>query len=181
MIPGGATVAHIVTYIFLSELSMILFMTMYAMRRETSDPTKWVFLGLAVMAGVFVVIANLQSGIGTLESIMPPAFTIGIGFYLEKLITRRMGRVEEVDARYHKALNIWEIVYHNPEKHNQYEHELRGELWEELVDYNRRIDQGMDIRLVDGHVKNDAINREMHNLGYTIQEQPAASMQAVPA
>ena len=63
------TAVHQWGMIFMSECSMILFAVLFGMTRKTRR--RWVFLALAIIAAVFVVVANWQSKVGLLESIMP--------------------------------------------------------------------------------------------------------------
>lgn len=117
-------------YIALSEASMILFMTLFAISRTWR---RWVFVALALVAAVFVVIANWQSGTGLLESIMPPIFTLGIGFHLERLIVASLKRKNEVTRRYLAALSDYEAATHAPESHSQYRTYLMQSLWDKLI------------------------------------------------
>ena len=56
------------------------------------------------MAAVFVIVANGQSSVGTLEAIMPAIFTLGLGPNLERLLVVMLNRREIVTARYLAAL-----------------------------------------------------------------------------
>ncbi|HSS97893.1 MAG TPA: hypothetical protein VLK33_12725, partial [Terriglobales bacterium] len=82
---------------------MILFLVMFGMGEGWR---RWVSFALALLAGLFVLVANWQSGIGVLESLLAPAFTIGIGLKLEHLIVQTITRRESVDTRYLEALSI---------------------------------------------------------------------------
>lgn len=129
-------VVHQIAYIMMAEAAMLLFLTMWAInsgkergwRRFLSVP-----LFLAILAATFVIVANWQSGIGLLESIMPPLFTIGIGFHLEALIVRQLQRRAEVDQRYAEAMDIYERAQEDPTKHPDYQPILRQEIWQKLA------------------------------------------------
>ena len=133
---SGAIVIHQLSYIALAEAAMLLFLTMWALqgrgekglRKYASIP-----LTLAVIAAVFVVIANWQSGIGLLESLMPPIFTIGVGLHLERKIVESLKRREAVDERYLQALHLWEQGAHDPAGHPDYLPLLKQEIWQKLV------------------------------------------------
>lgn len=118
-------------YIALSEASMILFMTLFA--RSKSRNRQLVFLILAVVAASFVVIANVSSGTGLLESIMPPIFTLGIGFHLESKIVSSLERSQEVTQRYLAAMNDYEAATKNPESHSKFHPYLMQSLRDKLI------------------------------------------------
>jgi len=128
-------VVHQVAYILMAEAAMLLFLTMWAInasrvkgwRKYVSVP-----LFLAVLAATFVIVANWQSGIGLLESVMPPLFTIGIGFHLESLIVQQLQRRAEVDRRYMEAMDIYEKAQDDPTNHPDYQPILRQEIWQKL-------------------------------------------------
>lgn len=126
--------AHQLLMIFLSEGSMILFLVMFGLSPRTWR--KGVYLGLAGLAVVFVLVANVQSGIGTLESFLAPAFTIGIGLKLEHLLTQQVKRREEVDKAYQKALDVWEKASADSTTHPDYPALLKQEIWAALLKKN---------------------------------------------
>lgn len=115
----------------LAEGSMILFLVMFGMSWE--GWRRWVYISLALLAGVFVLVANWQSGIGLLESLLAPAFTIGIGLKLEHLIVQTIRRSSDVDNRYLASLAVYEAATHDPAQHPDYQALLRQELWQQLV------------------------------------------------
>ncbi|MDX2161159.1 MAG: hypothetical protein SF162_07540 [bacterium] len=130
---------HQVGMIFLAEASMILFMVLHgissadrigraAWARQASMP-----LALAIVAAVFVFLANVQSGIGILESIMPPIFTVGIGLRLERLIVDLIERRRQIDQKYLGAMDIYESASADPERHPDFERVLRQSVWEKLI------------------------------------------------
>jgi hypothetical protein len=101
----------------LAEGSMILFLVMFGMSRGWR---RGVYIALAVLAGVFVLLANWQSGIGPLESMLAPAFTIGIGLKLEHIIIQLLKRRDEVDKLYLEALAVYEAATQDATKHPDY-------------------------------------------------------------
>ena len=134
--PADSSIIHQVTYVLLAESAMLLFLTMWALqRRKQKGIGKFVSISLilAIIAAVFVVIANWQSGIGLLESAMPPLFTIGIGFHLEGLIVQGLERRTEVDERYTEAMNIYEAAMQDPTTHPDYLPILKQEIWQKLI------------------------------------------------
>lgn len=135
---GGTVIGHDVfvslhqwMLIPLAEGSMLLFVVMYGLTRD--NWRRWVYLILAILAVVFVLVANWQSGIGLLESMLPPAFTIGIGLKLEHLVIQSLKRRAEVDKRYTEALEIWEAAHQDATKHPDYTSLLKQEIWQALM------------------------------------------------
>lgn len=132
-------VVHQLSMIALAEASMLLFMTIHAMSapKRAGRPAwqRWMSgtLLLAIIAAVFVFVANIQSGIGILESIMPPVFTIGLGLHFERLIVESMTRRADVTRRYLAALDVWEVSSKDHTKHPEYKPLLAQELWQKLV------------------------------------------------
>ena len=114
----------------LAEGSMILFLVMFGMG---TGWRRWVSFALATLAGVFVLVANWQSGIGVLESLLAPAFTIGIGLKLEHLIVQTLARKESVDSQYLEALSIYEAATVDPALHPDFVPLFRQTIWEKLV------------------------------------------------
>lgn len=114
----------------LAEGSMILFLVMFGMG---AGWRRWVSFGLAALAGVFVLVANWQSGIGVLESLLAPAFTIGIGLKLEHLIVQTISRKDSVDMKYLEALQIYEAATVDPAQHPDFLPIFRQTLWEKIV------------------------------------------------
>ena len=97
----------------LAEGSMILFLVMFGM--SDKNWRKWVYFSLAAVA--FGLVANVQSGIGWLESLMPPIFTIGIGLKLEQLIVLSLRRREGINGLYIEALEIRETATQDATNH----------------------------------------------------------------
>lgn len=114
----------------LAEGSMILFLVMFGMG---TGWRRWVSFALASLAGVFVLVANWQSGIGLLESLLAPAFTIGIGLKLEALIVQTISRKESVDKQYLQAIAIYEAATADATQHPDYTPILRHEIWQKLI------------------------------------------------
>lgn len=123
--------AHQWAVIPLAEGSMILFLVMFGMTKK--GWRRWVYLALSALAGVFVLVANWQSGIGVLESLLAPAFTIGIGLKLEHLIVMALKRRIEVDERYLEAIAIYEAATTDATQHPDYTPILRHEIWQKLI------------------------------------------------
>lgn len=157
------TVIHQLGMILLAEASMLLFMVMHGMRakeRERRSPWLRPFslpLALALIAATFVFVANWQSGIGLLEALMPPVFTVGIGLHLERLIVAGLQRREEITARYLEALNVYERATEDPTKHPEFMPILRQELWARLIS----LPSNKDYRDAPPSVKHAAVRREL--------------------
>jgi hypothetical protein len=115
----------------LAEGSLILFTVMFSLTGKSWR--RWLYLLLALAAVTFVLVANVQSGIGALESILAPAFTIGIGLKLEHLIVQGMKRRRDVDERYLSALSIWEAANLDATKHPDYTPMMAQEIWAAVV------------------------------------------------
>lgn len=131
-------ISHQIALIFLAEGSMILFLVMFGM--SDKDWRRIVYLVLALLAGVFVLVANWQSGIGPLESLLAPAFTIGIGLKLEHLIVQVIQRKEEVDSRYLAAMAVYEAATQDPATHPDFKKLLWTEIWQKLVSLKANAD-----------------------------------------
>lgn len=129
--------------ILLAESAAILFMTMHTMtalaRAHRRWWTKWfsIPLLLAFLAAVFVLVANLESGVNPLVSLMPPAFTLGIAVRLEVIIAAYLRRRDDISNRYLEAQKIWEVASKDPEKHPEFIPLFKQELWQSLVKKNR--------------------------------------------
>lgn len=123
--------AHQWLLIPLAEGSMILFLVMFGVSRD--GWRRWVYFLLAALAVVFVLAANLSSGLGLLESVLAPAFTIGIGLKLEHLILQYLKRSTEVTKKYLEALATWEAATADATQHPDYLPYLMNELWAALM------------------------------------------------
>lgn len=123
--------AHQWLLIPLAEGSMILFLVMFGVSRD--GWRRWVYFLLAGLAVVFVLAANLSSGLGLLESVLAPAFTIGIGLKLEHLILQYLKRSAEVTKKYLEALAIWEAATADATQAVDYKPYLMNEIWAALM------------------------------------------------
>ncbi|MDX2159933.1 MAG: hypothetical protein SF162_01280 [bacterium] len=157
------TIAHQVAMIFLAEASMLLFMVLHGMTASArAQRNKWIRwasvpLVLAGIAAVFVFVANWQSGIGLLESLMPPLFTVGIGFRLETLIVETLKRHEQIDQRYLAALDTFERASDDPTNHPHFVAFFRQAIWEKLMG----LASNKDWKDAPAGVKAAAVHREM--------------------
>lgn len=153
-------------YIFLAEASMLLFMVLFAI---TNSWRKWVFVGLALVAAVFVVVANLSSGTGILESLMPPIFTLGIGFHLERLIVQQLRRRRDITNRYIEALQVWEAATQDATQHPEYQRLLMNKIWEKLVS----LKANKEFADANARFKITAVQRELErDLWTTLEPMP---------
>jgi hypothetical protein len=147
--------AHQWATVPLAESSMLLFLVMFAMTSR-GNWRKWVFLALALIATLFVVIANVSAGL-MLESILAPVFTIGIGLHVEGLIVRLLERRADVNTRYLAALSTWEAASKDATKHPDYLPILKQEVWAALTNLSSNkafIDAPVSL-------KHAAVRREM--------------------
>lgn len=129
---------HQIGAILLAESAALLFMTVHAMGNKRANRKglgRWVsvWLVLALIAAVFVFVANLDSGVNILVSVMPPIFTLGIAVRLESIIVEILRRRDEVNARYQQALTDYEAGSADPTKHSAYLPLLRQEIWSRLM------------------------------------------------
>jgi len=141
--------------IFMSEGSMILFAVLFGLTRRTWR--RWVFFTLALIAAVFVIVANWQSGVGALESIMPAVFTLGLGLNLERLIVATLKRRDEVSARYLAAVQTWEAASVDATRHPDYLPMLRQEIWQKLT----LLKANQPFVDAPAALKLEAVNREL--------------------
>lgn len=172
--------AHQWMLIPLAEGSMILFLVMFGMTAKSWR--RWVYFVLALIAVVFVIVANWQSGIGVLESLLPPAFTIGIGLKLEALIVEGLKRRDTVTARYLEALHTWETSSQDASKHPDFLPILKQELWQKLVS----LKANQDFKDAPPPLKAAAVYREMqrdlwaYETPTGLDDQTPQEMQPVP-
>lgn len=159
----GYTVIHQVGMIALAEASMLLFMVMHGMSADRRASRQWWARGLslplllALMAGLFVFVANWQSNIGILESLMPPVFTVGLGVHIERLIVESLRRRDDVTRRYLEALAVWEAAQQDVTTHPDFKPYLAQEVWEKLVS----LKANSDFRDAPTPFKKAAVYREM--------------------
>jgi hypothetical protein len=149
------TAVHQWGSIFMAEGSMILFAVLFGLTKKTWR--RWVFFALALIAAVFVIVANWQSNVGALESIMPAIFTLGLGLNLERLIVASVRRRDEVTQRYLAAMAIYEAASQDATKHPDYLPMLRQEIWQKLTSLKANqdyIDAPADVKML-------AVDREL--------------------
>lgn len=160
--------------ILLAEASMLLFMVMHGLNSQSrTNRSRWfraisLPLLLALVAAVFVFVANWQSGIGLLESIMPPVFTVGIGVHLERLIVTGIQRRHEIDQRYMNAMTIFEQASADPTRHPDYVPVLRQEIWEKLVS----LPLNRDFKNAPSSFKHGAVRHEMERSRWAYGDAP---------
>lgn len=167
------TAVHQWALIPLAEASMLLFLVMFALSPRTWR--KYVFLALSAAAVAFILVANVQSAIGTLESVLAPILTIGVGLHIEGLIVRQLERRNDVNTRYLAALATWEAASKDATKHPDYAPLLRQEIWARLMNLSSNK-QFADAPVAFKHA---AVRREMerdtwaYDSGETPQRAPA--------
>ncbi|MBK8028221.1 MAG: hypothetical protein IPK17_01660 [Chloroflexi bacterium] len=125
-------------------------------------------LVLALIAATFVFVANWQSGIGLLESIMPPVFTVGIGLHLERLIVAGLRRRDDIDQRYLTALEVYERATEDPTKHPEFSALLRQEVWARLI----ALPTNREWKEAPAAVKHAAVRREMERDPWAHEDAP---------
>ncbi len=152
----------------LAEGSMILFMVLFGLTRL--GWRRWVYLALALVALLFVTVANWQSGIGDLEALLAPIFTIGIGLKLELLIVQMVKRRKEVDDNYLKAVGIWEAATADATSHPDYIPMLRQQVWDALAKKNR------DYVDAPRGFKYGAVEREMARDRWAYEPEPVTAV-----
>jgi hypothetical protein len=105
------------------------------------------FLALAVMAALFVFNANLQSGTGLIESLLPPALTLGLGLYLEGKLAASLAQRDTVTMQYREALAVWTEAQRDITTHPDYRATLRKVLAEALgqLPHNQRLTMPYDV------------------------------------
>lgn len=152
---------HQIAFIVLAESSVILFMVLGGAVRVPSSGARGgavvqrvIFYALAVMSSVFVLVANVQSGIGILESVMPPAVTLGLGAYFERKLQITWARRRDVDQRYRLALDQYMASGVDVREHARYWPILR----QLLADRINAKNSGLTIPLA---VLQQAVAREL--------------------
>lgn len=161
--------AHQWLLIPLAEGSMILFLVMFGVSKD--GWRRWVYFVLAGLAVLFVLTANLSSGLGLLESALAPAFTIGIGLKLEHLIMQYLKRNTAVTQKYLEALGVWELATADATAHPNYRPYLMSELWAALM---KPKGNQWAIEATPGF-KRAAVERELERENWTIGDvQPVA-------
>jgi hypothetical protein len=192
VIPGHVyVIAHQLGFLVLAEASMLLFMVTWRLQtRNVSGWLGWRYLGLprkalsvylllATVAAVFVLVANARSGLGPLESLMPPIFTIGLGLHLEGIAVEMLERRAALTSLLGSKLNIWETATDDPTKHPDYRRLLMRELWDRLS----KLKPNQELADAPDRLKLAAVHREMARDTWTdvaaVVEQQAAQVQAV--
>lgn len=162
-------VVHQIGFILLAEAAVLLFFVLF---RTRSGLERWLSLALALMASIFVFVANLSSGLNVFLALLAPAFTIGIGFRLEALTAESLRRNQDIDARYLEALSIWERAQEDVSTHPDYRAFLAQEIWENLV----RLKANQDYSEAPRSIKLAAVQREMarDSWAYDVATQPGA-------
>lgn len=167
-------------FIFLSEASMLLFMVSWRVGKPKEPVRKRVPilgleidthlfsvpLALALLAMSFVLLANVSSGLTLLEAVMPPIFTIGIGFHVEHIITETIRREAELMTKLRHRLAIWEAADDDPTSHPAYRQLLLREIWEMLI----KVKENRELIDVPGTFKYAAVQRELLRDGWAAEE-----------
>lgn len=168
-------------YIALAESSMVLFMVLHGLTAKQRRARGWflrhvsIHLMLSSVAGVFIFTANLSSGIGELLAIMPPLFTTGIAFNMERLIIAGITRRNEVDTRYLASLKDFEAASKDPEQHSLFPSFFKQELWSKLI--SLKPNQGF--KDAPAGFKAAAVEREMERDQW-VSATPDATIEVIP-
>lgn len=133
------TVIHQLGLIALAEASAILFLVMHNLTagNRASRPV-WLrpvglFGFMAVCSAAFVFAANLVSGLHPFIAVLPPLFTLGVGYRLETIITELLRRQREIDTAYQQALDAWTVAQSDIQKHPEFKALFAQELWQALT------------------------------------------------
>jgi hypothetical protein len=159
--PNLWAVIHQIGAILLAESATILFMTIHRINGDKREKPRFPFkqlsipLGLAVLAALFVFLANISSGVNFLVSIMPPVFTLGIAIRLEAIIVETLRRQSEITRRYLEAMSVWESASADPTKHPEFHPLLLQEIWQALIKKNQSFADA------PSSFKHVAVRREM--------------------
>ena len=142
-------------YVVLAEFAMLLFGTgaLYEKRLFI----RFMFGVLALGATVFVIIANLESGIQWYIAILPPAFTIGLSPFLDRKLIKTLKRRRAVTIAHQEALSKWEVLTETPEQHTQFLPTLRLMVWEKLVS----LKANAEYRKAPAQLRQRAADREI--------------------
>jgi hypothetical protein len=152
---------HQVAAIFLAEASALLFAALHSMnadqRARRPGLTRYVSVPgvLAVLAGAFVLSANLASGVDLLTALLPPVMTLGIAVRLEAIAVALLKRAAAVDERYSAALAAYEAASADPTAHADFLPMLRQEVFAALCRKNA------DLADAPRGVKWAAVEREL--------------------
>lgn len=144
-------VTHQLSFILLAEFSMILFMVRWRLstrRRHEIYTVEGVLvmsvgqrvvdylsidLVLAILAVGFTLYANLESKLPLIESILPPLFTIGIGFHLEHVFVEMLHRNEVFGKMLSDKITSWELAVNNVMNSAEYKKLLIRSLWDGII------------------------------------------------
>jgi hypothetical protein len=109
-------------------------MTFMVMARVTSSAwQRGVMYALAVSSALFVVWANLQSGLVWYLSILIPSITIGVSMVYEHWFVASIKEERRVRSAYQTALNAYQTAMTNPTQHPDYIPYLRQGVFEMLL------------------------------------------------
>lgn len=134
---------HQVAAIFLAEASAVLFAALHSMgavgRAGRRSPVLRLISvpgALAVLAGLFVLAANLASGVDLLTAVLPPIMTLGIAVRLEAIAVTLLKRNAAVDERYTAAIAVFEQASADPTAHPEFMPVFRQEVYAALCKRN---------------------------------------------
>lgn len=170
------SVIHQIGFILLAEAAMLLFFVLFQTRRGLE---RWSSLTLALLAMVFVIVANLSSGLNAFLAILAPLFTIGVGFRLESLVAEGLRRNADIDRRYNEALTIWERAQDDITTHPDYRPLLVAEIWSKLIS----LKANASFADAPAAFRHAAVRREMEReaWAYSIDTNTSHYMQTLPA
>lgn len=130
-------ITHQLGFLVLSEASTILFATMASLAKGREKYLLWF---LALCAAGFVLMANLNSNLHPFLGVLTPIFTLGTSTKLKTYFVEKIRRNNEIDAKYHEALEQWQIGTSEPEKHPMYKNLFAAELWSKLSSLKANVD-----------------------------------------
>lgn len=164
-------VIHQIGFILLAESAMLLFFVLF---RTRSGFERWLAFTLALLAMVFVIVANLASGLNLFLAVLAPSFTIGVGFRLETLAAENLRRNQEIDSRYLEALTVWEAAQEDVTRHPDYTPALARELWDKLTS----LKAGQPFADAPNSFKVQAVQRELarDSWAYGMDSQPVMTI-----
>ena len=114
---------HELGLLLLAETSMIVFMVMA--RVTINRLQKAVMYGLALASALFVVWANLQSGLVWYLSILIPSITIGVSMVYEHWFVQSILEERQARTSFQTALTQWWLAQSEPSQHDDYPSFLR--------------------------------------------------------
>lgn len=147
-------VSHQIAFALLAEFAMVLFMVRWRLgtrRREhrlaerygdgprplgSSLGKFWsIDLVLSLLAVGFTLYANLESKLPVIESVMPPLFTIGIGFHLEHVFVELLHRQSRSAEALAKAIAAWQEQVDGVLSSRAYKQTLAKAVWDKYVSF----------------------------------------------